>query len=57
MTFGLLFAAEEDEEYFDGEEEEGEEDAAPERTMMGKGTHLPRTLQHPQGSFGGLDPP
>uniref|UniRef100_A0A8D2QM82 Tripartite motif containing 63 n=2 Tax=Sylvioidea TaxID=2116661 RepID=A0A8D2QM82_ZOSLA len=48
---------EEDEEYFDGEEEEGEEDAAPERTMMGKGTHLPRTLQHPQGSFGGLDPP
>ncbi|KAM6399724.1 E3 ubiquitin-protein ligase TRIM63 isoform 4-T4 [Rhynochetos jubatus] len=32
-------AAEEDEEYFDGEEEEVEEDAAPERTVMGKGQH------------------
>ncbi|KAM4884704.1 LOW QUALITY PROTEIN: E3 ubiquitin-protein ligase TRIM63 [Sylvia borin] len=58
VTFGRLFAAEEDEEYFDGEEEEVEEDAAPERTVMGKGwTHLPRTLQHPWGSFGGSDPP
>lgn len=37
MTFGLLFAADEDDEYFDGEEEEVEENAAPERTVMGKG--------------------
>ncbi|KAM9606245.1 E3 ubiquitin-protein ligase TRIM63 isoform 2-T2 [Morphnus guianensis] len=31
--------AEEDEEYFDGEEEEVEEDVAPEGTVMGKGWH------------------
>lgn len=58
VTFGRLFAAEEDEEYFDGEEEEVEEDAAPEMTVMGKGLNpLPRTLRHPWGSFEGLDPP
>ncbi|XP_054658284.1 E3 ubiquitin-protein ligase TRIM63 isoform X1 [Grus americana] len=61
VTFGHLFAAEEDEEYFDGEEEEVEEDVAPERTVMGKGqhgrAHLPGTLKHLWGSFGGLDPP
>lgn len=34
-----LFAAEEDEEYFDGEEEEVEEDVAPEGTVKGKGWH------------------
>ncbi|XP_028940148.1 E3 ubiquitin-protein ligase TRIM63, partial [Antrostomus carolinensis] len=34
VMFGHLFAAEEDEEYFDGEEEELEEDAVPERTVM-----------------------
>lgn len=39
MTFGRLFAAEEDEEFFDGEEEDVEEDAVPERTVMGKGWH------------------
>lgn len=37
VTFGHLFAAEEDEEFFDGEEQELEEDAVPERTVMGKG--------------------
>ncbi|KAM9268016.1 LOW QUALITY PROTEIN: E3 ubiquitin-protein ligase TRIM63 [Morus bassanus] len=61
VTFVCLFAAEEDEEYFDGEEEEVEEDAVPERAVMGKGwngqAHLPGTLKHPWGSFGGLDPP
>lgn len=39
VTFVHLFAAEEDEEYFDGEEEEVGEDAAPERTVMGKWWH------------------
>uniref|UniRef100_A0A8C0F9E2 Tripartite motif containing 63 n=1 Tax=Bubo bubo TaxID=30461 RepID=A0A8C0F9E2_BUBBB len=50
-----------DEEYFDGEEEEVEEDVVPERMVIGKGwhsqAHLPGTLKHPRGSFGGLDPP
>lgn len=54
MTFGRLFAAEEDEEYFDGEEEEVEENAAPERTVMGKGQSTAEpTSPAPSSTHGG----
>lgn len=51
--FGCLFAAEEDEEYFDGEEEEAEEDVAPERAVTGKRGGTANPTSPGPSTFGG----